>query len=241
MGRPRHAVAIRFIEELTHVKGEWAGQKFALRPWQKKILQQLFGTLTPDGRRQYRTCYLEIPRKNGKTELAAAVALYMLLGDAEEGAEVYSAAVDLDQASLAFQVAAQMIRNDPHLSQMVELIPSRKRIVHHPSGSFYRAIPGDAPSAHGYNASALIYDELHAAPNRDLYDVLMTSMGARRQPLAFIITTAGFDRHSICWELHEYAEKVRDGIITDPTFLPILYGAPQDADWQDETIWRAAN
>jgi phage terminase large subunit-like protein len=180
-----------------------------------------------------------IPTHN--TELAAAIALYMLLGDAEEGAEVYGCAVDLEQAGLAYHVAAQMIRNYPELAETVEVIPSRKRIVHHASGSFYRAIPGDAPSAHGYNASAVLYDELHAAPSRDLWDVLTTSMGARRQPLTFVITTAGYDRHSICWELHAYAEKVRDGLIDDPTFLPVLYGAPVDADWQDEAVWRAAN
>lgn len=227
---------------LTHTKGQWAGQPFSLRPWQEhQIIRPLFGTLRPDGSRQYRTVYTEISRKCGKTALAAAIALYMLLGDREEGAEVYSAAVDLEQASLAFHVAAQMVRNDPELARAVEVIPSRKRIVHHPTGSFYRAIPADAASAHGYNASAVIYDELHAAPNRDLYDVLTTSMGARRQPLTFIITTAGFDRQSICWELHSYAERVRDGAVDDPTFLPILFGAPPEADWMDETVWYAAN
>ena len=232
---------MRFIDNLTHTKGEWAGQSFALRPWQAEIIRELFGTLLPDGRRQYRTCYVEIPRKNGKTEIAAAIALLMLLGDSEPGSEVYSAAVDLEQASLAFNVAAQMVRNDARLSARLEVIPSRRRIVDHETGSFYRAIPADAPSAHGYNASAVIYDELHAAPNRELWDVLTTSMGARRQPLTFVITTAGYDRKSICWELHDYAVKVRDGVLSDPSFLPVLYGAPDDADWLDEGVWRSTN
>jgi phage terminase large subunit-like protein len=232
---------VQFVGQLTHSKGEWAGQPFRLRKWQADLLRRLFGTLTPDGRRQYRTCYLELPRKNGKTELAAAIALYMLLGDQERGGEVYGAAVDRDQASLVFNAATAMVRQDAELSTLVEIIPSTRRMVHAASGSFYRAIPGDAPSAHGYNASAVIYDELHAAPNRDLWDVLTTSTGARRQPLIMVITTAGYDRHSICGELHAYAEQVRDGLITAPTFLPVIYGAPDEADWLDEAVWRAAN
>jgi phage terminase large subunit-like protein len=232
---------VRFINNLTHTKGEWAGQAFALRPWQEAIIRTLFGTLQPDGARRYRTCYVEIPRKNGKTELAAAIALYMLIGDHERGAEVYSAAVDRDQASLVFGVAAEMVRHDRELLAVCEVVDSRRTIVHRPSGSVYRAIPAEAAGRHGYNASGVIYDELHAAPNRDLYDVLATSTGARRQPLIFVITTAGWDRNSICWELHDYAVKVRDGIIEDPSFLPVLYAAPADADWLDEAVWRAAN
>lgn len=233
--------AVRWINNLTHTQGEWAGQPFRLRPWQESIIRALFGVRNPDGTRQYRTCYIEIPRKNGKTGLAAAIALYMLLGDREPGGEVYSAACDLEQASLAFNIAAQMVHNDPELAAQTQIIPSRRRIVHAASGSIYRAIPADAPSAHGYNASAVIYDELHAAPNRELWDVLTSSMGARRQPLTVVITTAGFDRESICWELHRYAEQVRDGVIPDSTFLPVLYGAPKEADWTDEAVWRIAN
>lgn len=233
--------AVRFVNALTHTKGDWAGKRFALRPWQERIIRALFGTLNPDGTRQYRTCYVEMPRKSGKTELAAALALFMLLGDREQGGEIYGAAVDLEQAGLAFDVAAQMIRNDPDLDRLVQVVPSRRRIVSRETGSVYRAIPADAPSAHGYNASAVLYDELHAAPNRELWDVLTSSMGTRRQPLTFVITTAGYDRDSICWELHRYAERVRDGIITDPTFLPVLYGAPAEVDWLDEAVWRAAN
>lgn len=233
--------AVRFINNLTHTKGEWAEQPFALRPWQEAILVPLFGSLNAEGRRRYRTCYVEIPRKNGKTELAAAIALYMLLGDGERGGEVYSAAVDREQASLVFNVAAQMVRNDPELSAACEIIDSRRRIYCPRTNSFYTAIPAEAPGRHGYNASAVIYDEIHAAPNRDLYDVLSTSTGARRQPMTFVITTAGWDRNSICYELHDYAVKVRDGIIADDTFLPVLFGAPAEADWLDEDVWRACN
>lgn len=247
MGRAHHQrviPAVEFINKLTHTKGQWAGHSFSLRPWQqRKIVDPLFGTLTRDGRRRYRICYVEIPRKNGKTELAAAIALYMLLADGEMGAEVYSAAHDLNQASLAFDVASQMVRNDRDLSSMLEIVPSRKRIVHYQTGSFYRALPAEAAGSHGFNASAIIADELHAwtQTDRELLNVLMTSTGSRRQPLTFIITTAGWDRNSVCWEFHRQAERVLAGESSDRTFLPVLYGAPPGADWTDEKVWKAAN
>jgi phage terminase large subunit-like protein len=232
--------AIRLINNLTHTKGTFAGQPFRLRPWQRRILERLFHT-GPDGRRVYRQCLLMLPRKNGKTELAAALALYFLLFDGEMGAEVYSAAADRDQAALVFHVAAQMIRNDQELLAQCEIIDSQKRIVHRATGSFYRAISAEASSKHGFNASAVIYDELHAAPNRELWDVLTTSQGARDHPLMLAISTAGYDRHSILWELYAHARKVTETPSLDPTFLPLIYEAPIDADWTDERVWRKAN
>ena len=232
--------AIQIINKLTHTKGPFAQQPFQLRPWQVRILRQLFATRS-DGRRQYRTCLLMLPRKNGKTELAAALAIYFLLFDGEIGGEVYSAAADKDQAALVFHVAAQMIRNDPELLAVCEIIDSQKRIVHRQSGSFYRAISAEAYSKHGFNASVVIYDELHAAPSRDLWDVLATSQGARAQPLLMAISTAGYDRHSILWELYAHAKKVQADPALDPTFLPILYEAPIDADWTDPRVWAHAN
>jgi phage terminase large subunit-like protein len=231
---------IWFINNLTHTKGDAAGQPFNLRPWQRRIIRQGF-KIRKDGLRQYRTCLLMLPRKNGKTELAAAVALYGLLADGEIGAEVYSAAADKDQAGLVFNVAAQMIRNDPGLEARCEIVDSQKRIVHRASGSFYRAISAEAYSKHGFNASLVVYDELHAAPNRELYDVLSTSMGARRQPLMLVISTAGYDRHSILWELYTHGKKVLESPALDPSFLPILYEAPIEADWADPQVWKRAN
>lgn len=222
--------AIRLINNLTHTKGKFAGQPFDLRPWQQKIIRQLFKTRR-DGLRQYRTCLLMLPRKNGKTELAAALAIYFLLFDGEKGAEVYSAAADRDQAALVFNVAAQMIRNDSELFAQCELVDSQKRIVHRKSGSFYRAISAEAYSKHGFNASAVIYDELHAAQNRELWDVLSTSQGARSQPIMMAISTAGYDRHSILYELYSHALRVLENPELDPTFLPIIYELPKDADW----------
>jgi phage terminase large subunit-like protein len=182
-----------------------------------------------------------LPRKNGKSELAAAVALYGLLADGETGAEVYSAASDRDQAGLVFGVAAQMIRQDPELDDQCYIVESQKRIVHRSSGSFYKAISAEAYSKHGFNASMVIYDELHAARDRRLYDVLSTSMGARNQPLLLVISTAGFDRHSILWELYSHAKKVQENPALDPTFLPILYEAPPDAAWTHRRVWKRAN
>lgn len=233
--------AVAFVNRLTHVKGQWARQPFSLRGWQERIIRELFGRLRPDGTRQYRTAFIFLPRKNGKTNLCAAIALHQLLAEPEAGGEIYSAAVDREQASLVFNVAAQMIRNDPELSRVCRITDSHRKIIYEPTGSIYRAIPADAPHAHGYNAQAVIYDELHAAPNADLWNVLRTSQGARRQPLCVAISTAGHDRHSVCWQVYDYACKVRDGIIKDDSFLPVIFEAPADANWQDERTWEACN
>lgn len=234
--------AVKFCNALTHAKGQaWARKPFNLRPWQETYVRQLFGTLRPDGTRQYRKSLFAIGRKNGKSELGAAIALYMLCSDQEEGGEIYSAATDREQASLVFNVAAQMVKNSPELTRHCKITESRRQISYEPTNSIYRAIPADAPHAHGFNASALIYDELHAAPNSDLWDVLTTSMGARTQPLTLAITTAGHDRESICFKVWDYARQVRDGIIDDPSFLPAIFETPDDADWTDEETWKLAN
>lgn len=233
---------VRLINQLTHTKGPMAGQPFHLRPWQeRKIIRPLFSINPETGLRRYRTMLLMMPRKNGKTELCAALAIDGLLFDHEMGAEVYSAANDKEQASLCFNVAAQMIRNDAELSAACEIIDSQKRIVHRKSGSVYRAISAEAYSKHGFNSSRVIFDELHAAQTRDLWDVLASSTGARAQPLVIAISTAGFDRHSILWELYQHALKVKKNPSLDPTFLPVIWEAPIDADWKDEKVWRAAN
>jgi phage terminase large subunit-like protein len=233
--------AVDFINRLTHVSGPFAGQDFHLRKWQEHdIISPLFET-GADGRRRYRTCLLMLPRKNGKSSLAAAIALYGLLHDNEMSASVISAAADREQAALVFNIAAQMVRNDPVLSGMCEIIESQKRIVYRQTGSVYKAISAEAYSKHGGNISMLIYDELHCAPNRDLWDVLTTSMGARSQPLTLAISTAGYDRHSILYELYAHAKQVLEKPALDPTFLPLIYEAPQDADWTNPKVWKACN
>lgn len=232
--------AIAFINRLKHTKGPFALTPFNLRPWQVRLLRKVFKQRR-DGRRQYRTALLMLPRKNGKSELAAALALYFLLEDGEVGAEIYSAAADKDQAALVYNVAAQMVRNDPGLFAQVQIVESQRRLVHRVTGSVYRAISAEAYSKHGFNASVVIYDELHCAPDRRLYDVLSTSQGAREQPLMMVISTAGYDRNSILWELYAHGKKVAENPKLDPTFLPMIYEAPREADWTDERVWHRAN
>jgi phage terminase large subunit-like protein len=233
------ARAVRLINNLTHT-GDFAGHAFRLRPWQARIVRRLFAT-GRDGLRIVRTCLLMLPRKNGKTELAAAIAIYCLLFDGQTGGEIYLAAADREQASKVFQAMVAMLRADPELLAVVEIVESQKRIVHPASGSFCKAISAEAYSKHGFNASVVIYDELHAAPNRELWDVLATSQGARLQPLLIAISTAGYDRHSILWELYTHAKRVAEHPEIDPTFLPIIYEAPADADWRDERTWKICN
>jgi len=234
--------AVSFITALKHTKGRWAGVPFNLRPWQEEgIIRPLFGTLNEDGTRRHRTAYIEIPRKNGKSELAAAIALKLLFKDGEMGAQIYGAASDRDQATIVFNVAAAMVRKNPTLAARCKIIDSQKRIVRHDVGSFYRAIPADAAGSHGFDASGIVFDELHTQPNRELWDVLTTSTGSRSQPLTFAITTAGYDRNSIWWELHDYAEKVEKGLIDDPTWFVFIRGMRTGEDWRSEKVWRRVN
>jgi phage terminase large subunit-like protein len=232
--------AIGFFRDcLTHVKGEKAGLPFELDNWQEDIVGALFGWKRPDGTRRFRTAYIEIPRKNGKSTLCAGLALYMLFSDGEAGAEVYSAAAEREQASIVFDIASQMVQSEGVLRDCSKTF--RKSIAVERTASSYKVLSADAYTKHGLNASAIIFDELHAQPNRDLWDVMATSTGARVQPLTIAITTAGFDRNSVCWEQHQYAEKVRDGIIEDDAFLPVIYAAGKDDDFRLEKTWRKAN
>lgn len=190
--------------------------------------------------RQYRSFYGEIPKKNGKSELAAGIALDLLFLDNEPSAEIYGAATDRDQASIVFDVGRDMVLQSKALSMRTRIIDSRKRIIY--GTSYYRVLSAEAHSKHGYSPHGVIFDELHAQPNRELYDVLTLGSGsARRQPLFFFITTAGYDRNSICWEVHEYAQKIIDGVIKDDRFLAIIYGADEKDDWTDENVWRKVN
>ena len=234
--------AIDFIQQLSHTKSKWAGQSFILLKWQRVLIKKLFGTVDEQGNRVYRKCYVEIPKKNGKTELGAAIALYLLFADDEAGAEIYSAAADREQASLVYNVAAQMVRNNPALEKRCNIIDSRKRIVYYKTGSFYQVLSADVKTKHGFNTHGIIFDELHAQPNRELWDVLTEGAGdARQQPLIFVITTAGYDRNSICWEIHDYALKIKNRVIRDPHFLPMVYTLEEGADWEDEDNWRKVN
>ena len=234
--------AVAFINSLKHTKGVWYGKNFELLPWQDKIVRDIFGTIKPNGYRQYNTAYVEIPKKQGKSELAAAIALYLTCGDGEYGAEVYGCAADRQQASIVFDVAVEMINQCPALKKRCKILASQKRIVYLPLKSFYQVLSAESYTKHGLNVHGVIFDELHAQPNRALYDVMLTGSGdARKQPLYFLITTAGTDRNSICWEVHQKAEDVIKGKKNDPTFYPVIYGIKDDDDWTDEKNWYKAN
>nr|DAK94995.1 MAG TPA: Terminase large subunit [Caudoviricetes sp.] len=239
-GKARRTV--EFINCLKHTKGRWRGQPFELLPWQEKIIRDVFGTVKENGYRQYNTAYVEIPKKNGKSELAAGVALYMTCGDNEWGAEVYGCASDRQQASIVFDVAVDMVDQCPALKKRIKPVMSVKRLVYQPTNSFYQVLSAEAYTKHGLNVHAVIFDELHSQPNRELFDVMTKGSGdARTQPLFFLITTAGTDRHSVCFEQHQKAEDIILGRKIDDTFYPVIYGASDEDDWTSEKVWYDAN
>lgn len=229
-----------FAECLKHTTGEWRGQPFVLADWQAdQIVRPLFGWKRKDGTRRYRTAFIAVPRKAGKTTLAAGLALYATYADGEPGAQVINAAADREQARLCFDVAKQMVEGEPELAARSEVFKNAVTVPE--SGSSYRVLSSDAYTKHGLNCHYIGADELHCWPGRELWDTLVTSTGARRQPLTVVTTTAGYDKHSLCFELWDYARKVRDGIIEDSSFLPVLYEAGEDDDWKDPATWAKAH
>lgn len=234
--------AVKFIENLCHTKGKWAGKRFWLLPWQEQLIRDIFGIVKPDGNRQFRTAFVEICKKVGKSELAAAVALYLLYADNEPSAEVYGAAADRQQASIVFDVARQMVEMSPALLKRSKLMTATKRIVNYGNSGYYQVLSAEVGGKHGFSVSGLVFDEIHTQPNRQLYDVLTKgSSDARQNPLHFIITTAGTDRHSIAYELHTKAVDILEGRRVDPTFYPVVYGLKDDEDWEDEANWYKVN
>lgn len=233
--------AISFIEKFcTHTKGEKAGMPLILEEWQKKIVADIFGWKNKKtGFRKYRTVFIEVPRKNGKTTLASSIALLMLFMDSERGSEIYCAASDRNQSGILFDIAKQMVLQNPDLEQRGKVF--RNSIVNENKGNFFKAISADSNTKHGFSANCVIYDELHTAKSRDLWDTLLTSTGSRRQPLIIAITTSGYDKQSICYEIYEYAKNVRDGIINDDSFYPVIFEADIEDDIQDEETWKKAN
>jgi len=230
-----------FFGALTHQKGEFAGKPFTLLPWQEDYIATLLCWKRADGKRRFRECYTEIGRKNGKTTLMSAICLWMLVCDSESerGAEIYCCASTRDQAAVCGDSARQMIQSNAALSKFVTVY----RNVATYRNSKLEILSSDAGAQHGKNPSCIVFDELHTyGPNgRDLYDAMATGQGSRSQPLKLCITTAGSDRNSLCYELHQLAEKVRDGLVKNHQFLPVLFGAPVDADWTSPKVWKQAN
>lgn len=235
---------LKFLQHLKHSKAPWAGHPFELLPFQIDFINQLYGTLRKDGQRQYRQALLYLPRKNGKTALAAGLALYHLAADGKPGGEVYMAAGSRDQASICFNQARDFVRGSKVLSKRLRVIEYSKRIIDKETGSILRALAADGGLAHGLNPTAIIADELHVwegKRGREMWEALQTGFGAREEPLLLAISTAGHDRTSLFWELYDHAKKVNEGMVKDPTFLPALYEADQQDDWTSPSTWAKAN
>jgi phage terminase large subunit-like protein len=241
--------AIKFIELLKHTKSPFFGVPFDLLPWQRSIVNDVYGTVNERGIRQYRYAYLELPKKNGKSEICAALALFHLFADGEKNGEVYGCASDREQASLVFDVAVDMIDQIPSLRKRTKFNASTKMISDKKSGTTYKVMSSEAYTKHGINLSACVFDELHSLPSRDLWDVMTKGAGdARTQPLWWVITTAGSDpdRVTIGWEVHEKAESIiiarETGDVSKdiPTWYPVIYGY-QGEDIFNESNWAKAN
>jgi len=233
--------AIRFIERYCrHVQGPYAGKLVRLLPWERDTIAHAFGWVHREtGVRRYRIVYTFIPRKNGKSTLAACVMLYLLFADGEKGAQIYSAAADRFQASIVFDIARRMVEQAPELKRRARVM--RRVILVPATWSSYQVLSADVYTKHGLNPHGIGFDELHTQPSRDLYDVLHTGSGARLQPLEWIMSTAGFEDDSFWAEFHRHAIQVAEGKVADDRFLPVLYGLARDDDWTDPALWREVN
>lgn len=233
-----------FHEELCHVKGAKARHPFILEEWQQAIIGNLFGWKDERGLRRYRECFIEVARKNGKSPMAAGILLYVLFNDDEPGAEIYGAASEYRQASLVFEHARGMVAYNPRLAGRAQIFKGQAKAIQlgeDEGWSTYRVIPASEDAIHGGNIHCAVIDELHAIDKRGVVENIMTGTGARLQPLIIHITTSDYERESICNEKEDYAKKVREGVIDDPRFLPVIYEAQLDDDWTDPDVWTRAN
>ena len=217
---------LKFISLLKHSKAPWAGLPFQLMPWQEDFIRTLYGTLKPDGTRQYRQALLYLARKNGKTSMAAALALYHLLADGKPGAEVYLAAGSREQASICFNQCRDFVRSNPTLNKRLRIIEYKKLIMDPPSGSVLKALSADGALAHGLNPTAIIADELHiweGKRGRELWEALQTGFGTREEPLLLCISTAGYDRASLFMRFTNMPRRCRrvrlKMILSSPGFM----------------------
>lgn len=229
----------RFIENLSHIKG--ATGTIVLQPWQVFILTTIFGWVKPDGTRRFRTAYNEIPRKNGKSTMAAGVGLFMLTRDDEPGAEVYSAAVKKDQSKIVFDAAKEMCSKDPELRDFYGVEVLTNSIFVNETASFFKPLSREAGAEEGSNVHCGLVDELHRHKTRETFDVLKTGTAGRAQPLIFIITTAGSDQAGICFQERIYVTKILEGTVVDDTYFGIIFGIDDEDDWRKESSWRKAN
>lgn len=233
---------IRFIELLPHTKGRWAQkqERFTLQPWQRFLVGELFGWVHVDtGLRRYREAYIEVARKNGKSMLAAAIGLYMLLADNEFSAEIYSGATTEKQAWEVFRPARLMARKTPLLLQHYGLEVNASNLLRLEDFSKFEPLignPGD-----GSSPSCAIVDEFHEHKTPDLYDTMMTGMGSREQPLMVVVTTAGSNLAGPCFEKRDEAQKVLGGVFNDDRLFSVIYTLDDGDDWTDPGVWIKAN
>lgn len=229
-----------FFRYLRHIKGEWANNPVELEPWQKFIVGSLFGWKRYDDEtRRYRTAYVEVPRKNGKSTLISGIGLYLLAADMEGGAEVFSAATKKDQAKIVFDDARRMSQRSPVLKNHVSSV--QNNLSMEITASKFEPLGADSDTMDGLNVHGALVDELHAHKTRKVWDVLETATGARTQPMIIGITTAGFNRYSICYEQKEYSEKILNKVLNDDSYFSYMSGIDEDDDWSDENTWKKAN
>lgn len=231
---------IEFVEKFCkHSKGQWAGKPVILDLWQKAIIQSIFGFVDDKGIRKYREALIIVARKNGKSTLLSAIALYMLFADHEGGAQICCVASKKDQAKIVFTEAKNMVTQSPWLSQ---LIKKRKSDLYVPlTFSTFEPLASDSNTLDGLNMHCGIIDELHSIKDRNIYDVSKQSMGARTQPLLLIISTAGFVRENIYDNRYEYADKVLNGMIEDERFISFIYELDERSEWTKQKCWGKAN
>lgn len=240
--RAAERVRTFFSKFLRHSKGEWAGKPFELLPWQwDDLIAPLFGWKNKDGKRRFREAFVGIPKKNGKSTIGAGIGLYLLCGDNEQGAEVYSAASDRDQASIVHGEAIRMVESSEALSSYLTINRSTKNILFGKTQSVYRALSGEAQSKEGLNASGIIVDELHVWHGDATWNALKYAGRSRRQPLRFTITTAGEDKQTICGREWDYALGVQRGEIEDTRYFSYVRQAETSDDWKDPATWQKAN
>lgn len=231
-----------FPKYCSHSKGAFAGQAFKPLDYQLElILRPIFGWVrVADGLRRFQKAFIEIPKKNGKTQLVAGLGLYMLLGDNEPGAEVYVAAADREQARILFAAAKAMVEASPALTKRLQVFQNHIERKDDKT-AFFKVLSAEAATKHGPNIHCLIIDELHAQPDRELVETLTRGVIARRQPLILLITTAGDDDESIAFEEYDYARKVLSGTIADDRYLPVIFEADPKEDWMSPAVWRRVN
>jgi phage terminase large subunit-like protein len=230
---------LNFYQFCKHSKGEWAGQVLKPEPWQQFIDWNIFGWKNADGSRRFRTAYTAVARKNGKSTQLAVTGLYLAFFDAEAGAEVYTAATKYDQACIIHSESTRMVKASPSLRGMISIF--KNTLTKESDAQKYVPLGQDSNTSDGLNVAAALLDEYHAHPDSGMYDVLKTGMGSRRQPLMYIITTAGFEKEYPCFEMEARIKRILEGSEHDDTVFGLVYTLDDGDEWADESVWVKAN